>query len=77
MPSWLVGLLTSRKFWLAVVALVQTVLFNIYPTFPQAMWQSIDALIAVILAIWTVDDNARLAREQAERLAHLRGDKSF
>jgi hypothetical protein len=70
MPNWLSNLLLSRKFWLAVVALAQTILFNIYPNFSPALWQSIDGLIAVILVIWTIDDNAAKAREQTERLSH-------
>ena len=51
-------LLYSRKFWLAMVALVQTVLFQFVPDFPANVWQSIDAVLAVLIAAIAVEDAA-------------------
>ena len=50
------SLLHSRKFWLAVFGVVQSVVLNYVPGFPQEIWQSIDALvIALIGSIALVD----------------------
>jgi hypothetical protein len=49
-------LLQSRKFWLAVVGLVQTVLFQFVPDFPMEVWLAIDALLAVVIAGIAVED---------------------
>jgi hypothetical protein len=51
-------LLKSRSFWLAVVAVVQTVVLYYFQV-PQAIWLSINALIGVVIAALTVDDAAR------------------
>lgn len=58
MPPFLKSLLNSRKFWLAVVALVQTVLFQFVPSFPATVWQSIDVLIGVLIASIAAEDVA-------------------
>jgi hypothetical protein len=50
------SLLRSRKFWLAVVGVVQTVLFQFVPSFPRELWQSIDVLLAVLIASIAVED---------------------
>jgi len=50
------ALLHSRKFWLAVFGVVQTVLFQFYPQFNQQVWQSIDALIVVLIAAIAYED---------------------
>lgn len=52
------SLLRSRKFWLAVFAVVQTVLFQFVPTFPPAVWQAIDGLVAVLIAAIATEDAA-------------------
>jgi hypothetical protein len=54
-------LLYSRKFWLAVVACAQTILFQFVPSFPREVWQSIDALIVVVIATIAVEDAAAKA----------------
>ena len=51
-------LLRSRKFWLAMLALLQTVLFQFVPDFPQEVWLSIDAVLAVVIAAIAVEDAA-------------------
>jgi hypothetical protein len=52
------GLLRSRKFWLAVFAVVQTVLFQFVPDFPPAVWQAIDGLVVVLIASIATEDAA-------------------
>ena len=52
------SLLKSRKFWLAMLALAQTVLFQYFPQFPQAVWQAIDGVLAVLIAAIAVEDAA-------------------
>jgi hypothetical protein len=52
------SLLKSRKFWLAMLALAQTVLFQFVPDFPQAVWVSIDGVLAVLIASIAYEDGA-------------------
>lgn len=58
MPNPIQRLLYSRKFWLALVACVQTILFHFIPDFPEEIWQSIDALAIVVIAAIAVEDAA-------------------
>lgn len=51
-------LLKSRSFWLAVIAVVQTIILSYFQV-PQAIWLSINALIGVVIAALTVDDAAQ------------------
>jgi uncharacterized membrane-anchored protein len=51
-------LLRSRKFWLAVVALIQTLVFQFLPQFPAEVWQSINVVIGVVIAAIAVEDAA-------------------
>lgn len=59
MPEKLVWLLRSRKFWLAVLAMVQTILFSSLPNFPPEIWQSINLVLIVVIGMMTVDDTAQ------------------
>jgi len=52
------ALLHSRKFWLMVVGLVQTVLFQFVPDFPMEVWLAIDGLLAVVITTIAVEDAA-------------------
>ncbi len=52
------ALLRSRKFWLAIVALAQTILFQFVPQFPQEVWLSINGVLAVLIAAIAVEDAA-------------------
>lgn len=58
MKDALSSLLKSRKFLLAAFAIVQTVLFQFVPDFPPAVWQAIDALVAVLITMIAVEDAA-------------------
>lgn len=51
-------LVRSRKFWLAALALVQTVLFQFVPSFPPEVWQSINLVIGVVIAGIAIEDAA-------------------
>ena len=50
------ALLGSRKFWLAVFGLVQTIVFEFVPGFPREIWVAIDALLAVVIASIAYED---------------------
>ena len=52
------SLLYSRKFWLAVVGLAQTVLFQFVPDFPREVWLSINGLLAVLIAAIAYEDGS-------------------
>lgn len=52
------SLLRSRKFWLAFLALVQTIVFSTLPGFSDQVWQSIDALLVILILTYTVEDAA-------------------
>ena len=51
------GLLQSRKFWLAVFAVIQTVVLH-YVDVPQDIWVSINALIIVLISGIAIEDAA-------------------
>lgn len=44
------ALLKSRKFWLAMFGLVQSLVFELVPGFPREVWLAIDGLVAVVIA---------------------------
>lgn len=52
------SLLKSRKFWLAIVGVVQTVLFQYVPSFPKEVWLSIDGLLIVLIGSIAAEDAA-------------------
>lgn len=61
------ALLRSRKFWLAVMAVVQTAVFAAAPDFPDAVWQAIDAILLWLIGMIAVEDAAgKIARKGAE-----------
>jgi hypothetical protein len=45
----------SRKFWLAVFGVVQAVVLN-YLAVPQEIWQTIAALVGVVIAGIALED---------------------
>ena len=57
-PAVITRLLASRKFWLTLVALVQTVIFTLWPGFPPDIWKAIDALIMVLVATIAYEDGS-------------------
>lgn len=54
----ILSLFRSRKFWLAMVGIAQTVLFNLVPNFPDEIWQAINALLLVLIATYAWEDAA-------------------
>ena len=56
------GLLYSRKFWLAVFGVAQSLLFYFVPDFPDAIWISIDALVIVLIATIAQEDVAKIKK---------------
>ena len=49
------GLLKSRKFWLAVFGVVQAVVLY-YLDIPEDIWQTIAALVGVLIAGIAIED---------------------
>lgn len=52
------SLLYSRKFWLAVFGVVQALVFH-YLQVPDDIWQSIAALVAVLIGSIAIEDAAQ------------------
>lgn len=48
----------SRKFWLAVVAVVQTAVFAWLPGFPDEVWQAINVILLWLIGTIAVEDAA-------------------
>jgi hypothetical protein len=52
------ALARSRKFWLAIFAVVQSVVFGLWPDFPVEIWVAIDALVVVLINAIAHEDAA-------------------
>ena len=48
----------SRKFWLAVVAVMQTTVFALLPEFPDEVWQAINVILLWLIGTIAVEDAA-------------------
>jgi len=48
----------SRKFWLAVFAVIQSIVFGMWPDFPTEIWVAIDALVVVLINAIAHEDAA-------------------
>ena len=59
------SLLHSRKFWLAVFGVVQSIVLHLVPDFPSEVWQSIDALVIAVIAGIALEDSALKLAGQA------------
>jgi hypothetical protein len=51
-------LFASRKFYLALFAVVQSVVFGLWPNFPKEIWVAIDALVVVLIQAIAHEDAA-------------------
>jgi arginine exporter protein ArgO len=60
------SLLKSRKFWLAVVGVAQTVVLHYFQV-PQDIWIAINVLIGVVIAGIAVED----AAEKSARIYYV------
>ena len=63
------ALLTNKTLWLAVLALVQTIVLK-YLGLPQDLWIAIDAILLVVIGSLTVESAAKaiVAELRASRL---------
>ena len=52
-------LLRMSKFWIAVLAAIQTVIFYLVPDFPKDVWQAINQLAMVVIGAIAVEDAAQ------------------
>lgn len=52
------NLVRSRKFWLAVFAVIQTIVFALWPGFNPQIWQAIDTLVVVLIGAIAYEDAA-------------------
>jgi hypothetical protein len=51
-------LIRSRKFWLSVIAVIQTVIFNLLPEFPDEVWQAVNVILLFLVGTIAVEDAA-------------------
>ncbi len=56
-------LLRSRKFWLAVVAVIQTVVFSLIPDFPDEVWAAINVILLWLIGTIAAEDAAGKGRK--------------
>ena len=56
----------SRKFWLAVVAVVQTVVFALVPDFPDEVWAAINVILLWLIGTIAVEDAAGKLRVSSD-----------
>jgi hypothetical protein len=56
----------SRKFWLAVVAVIQTVVFALIPDFPDEVWAAINVILLWLIGMIAVEDAARKLRVSSD-----------
>ena len=70
------SLLRSRKVWLAIVGVVQTITFTLLPDFDPAVWQAINVLLLAVIAGIAVEDAAEKVSKNNVRIlpAALEGD---
>lgn len=67
-PIW-----KKASFWLAVVGVLQSLLFYYVTDVPQSIWIAIDALIGVVIASLTVNDAVtRISDSLSEVTTELR-----
>ena len=58
MPAFLKALMRSRKFWLALFGVIQSIVFAALPNFPQEVWVAIDGLVVVLIGTIAAEDFA-------------------
>jgi Na+/H+ antiporter NhaD/arsenite permease-like protein len=65
-------LLTSKAFWTALVSVIAVLVMR-YTAIPEEVWQSIAALLSVIIGIFTVDDLENgIRKTMRESIAEMR-----
>lgn len=63
-------LLKSKQFWVAVLALIQTLVLN-YLNVPAEIWASIDAILVVVIGTFTVEQVAMIRAQSAKEVAMM------
>ncbi len=53
------NLLTSRRFWMAVVAVIVTAIGVVFPQFPKPLVEAFQVFALALIAAFTVEDSAR------------------
>lgn len=54
----------SRKFWLAVFGVAQSIVFALVPNFPKEVWIAIDVLVVVLINAIATEDAAYLSGQK-------------
>lgn len=62
--DWVNVLIRNKAFWAALLALVNVVLFAVWPTFPKEIWASFDALAMAVFAAYATKE----ARSEVRQL---------
>lgn len=70
------ALLRSRKVWLAIIGVAQTIIFTLLPDFPAEVWQAINVLLLAVIGGIAVEDAAeKIGKNNVKILpAALEGD---
>ncbi len=55
------NLLTSRRFWMAAVAVIVTAIGVAFPQFPKPLVEAFQVFALALIAAFTVEDSARFA----------------
>ncbi len=53
------NLLTSRRFWMAAVAVIVTAIGVVFPQFPKPLVEAFQVFALALIAAFTVEDSAR------------------
>ena len=64
------ALLRNRQFWVAVLALLQTIVLN-YLGVPAEIWAAVDAILVVVIGAYTVEQVAQIKVEGQKEVAKL------
>lgn len=66
------GLLRSRKVWLAIIGVAQTIIFTLLPDFDPAVWQAINVLLLVVIGSIAIEDAALKLNRGRKPDVHIR-----
>jgi type III secretory pathway component EscV len=59
-------LMRDPKFWVAILFLLQTVLFLVVPGFPAELWTALSGVLAIVFAAFTTKATVERKRELRE-----------
>ena len=54
----IMGLLRSRKVLLAIIGIIQTIVFTLIPEFPPDVWKTINTLLLAVIGGIAIEDAA-------------------